>query len=155
MVQLAQSFPAQRYFALRFLAENGGLQTSKDAVLAEARHDLLAVVLARQAKTGEARRTMPRAPLAIAITLHLDEWETDTVTSDLSAGGCALRLYNAPPSQFRFTLRLGDDVRVRGWARVVASGYRDDLHLACISFVGLTGSDRQKVEDLVLEACAC
>lgn len=107
----------------------------------------------QNAKAPDADPRLPRAHLPLPITLHLDEWETDTETTDLSAGGCAF-VTGTPPTQseFRFALELAPRRIAQGHARVVAVVPRGDQFYVCVVFVRLEQSARIAIEERVLAA---
>lgn len=126
-----------------------------DQYRAQRREAVGAAFLAQQRThiVGASRRRLPRAKVAMPITLHLDEWETDTVTTELSAGGCAFVTGSAPTQhEFRFAIELAPRRNAQGYARVVAIVPRGSQFYVCVSFARLEDAARIAIEERVLGA---
>lgn len=99
------------------------------------------------------RRSTPRVSLEIPLTLHMDEWETDTQTLDLSEGGYSF-LASAPPTQefLPFALEIAPHRVVRGHARVVAHIASGSRFRVCVSFSKLDATAKEAIADRVLDS---
>ncbi len=91
---------------------------------------------------------MPRARLALPIRLN----DIDAETLNVSPGGCALLLDQAPSRELRFALRLRADLLVEGMARVVNCFEYGGRFFVSLSFARLDTIARPQLIDAVLEA---
>jgi hypothetical protein len=98
------------------------------------------------------RRRTPRVQVEIPLTLHMDEWETDTQTFDLSEGGYSF-LSSTPPTQefLPFALEIAPRRVVRGHARVVAHIPTGSRYRVCVSFAKLDAAAKAAITDRVLD----
>jgi len=101
----------------------------------------------------DSRRRTPRVQLEIPLTLHMDEWETDTQTLDISEGGYSF-MASAPPTQefLPFALELHPRRVVRGHARVVAHIATGSRFRVCVSFANLDAAAKDAIADRVLDS---
>ncbi len=120
------------------------------------RRTVSAAFVARQRKdnfAGSHSRQLPRARLSLPITLHFDEWETDTSTVELSAGGFSFLSSNMPNQDgFHFTLQIKEALKLRGHARIVAAVPRGERFYICVRFVTLGDRDGILLEDSVIDS---
>ena len=109
-------------------------------------------VMQRQRTPQAAKRKLPRAAIALPLTLHLDEWETDTQTLDISEGGYSF-MASAPPTQeiLPFALELHPRRVIRGHARVVAHIAAGSRYRVCVSFSKLDAEAKNAITDRVLD----
>jgi hypothetical protein len=119
------------------------------------RRDMLfAAFLAKQRIDPKAsRRRTPRVKITAPITLHMDEWETDTYTLDLSEGGFSFFSSTEPAQQFiPFKLELKAREYVRGRASVVAYLQSGTRYRVCVAFTHLSAEDHQRIADHLLDS---
>ncbi len=118
------------------------------------RDSLFAAFLAKQSIDPKAsRRKTPRVRITAPITLHMDEWETDTYTLDLSEGGFSFFSSTEPTQQFiPFKLELKPREYVRGRASVVAHLQNGSRYRVCVAFTHLSTEDHQKIADHLLDS---
>ncbi len=119
------------------------------------RQTVSAAFVARQRKNALAhqpKRALPRAELSLPLTLHLDEWEIDTWTANLSAAGLGYIANTAPTEEdFRFQLEIRPGVLLRGWARVVGVVPRGAQFYISLRFFGISDRARILLEELVID----
>jgi hypothetical protein len=128
--------------------------SSIEAYRAMRREAISAAFLARQTSPfGGQMRKAPRVNVRMPITLHLDEWEVDTQTCELSAGGCAFFASRVPSmSEFRFDLELQPSIVLGGLAQIVAAVPKDGVHYICLRFVNLSEDQKVALQDSVIAA---
>lgn len=103
-------------------------------------------------QTEPSNRQMPRARLALPLSLEHGDWRVSGETLNVSPGGCALLLDTEPPhAALRFTLRL-PDLTVEGTARVVSSIEYGGRFYVSLAFARLDTVGRPQLIDAVLKA---
>lgn len=131
-----------------------GQPTSAIEIYRSQRRDSLtrAFLAQQQQRAAQATRQHPRARMALQLTLHWHDWETDLQTSEVSARGCSFFTSREPDqNDLRFSLQLPNGAVARGLGSIVACVARGDGYYVCVRFDAIqTGMD-DELADAVLE----
>jgi hypothetical protein len=137
-------------------AKAGGLSAGELGTYRAQRDELAKALLAAQQvmlKGSEAPRRQLRAARALQLDLEYPKEKVRALSLDVSAGGFGALLARPPTpgDQLRCTLRLPGQEPVTGVVRVVDVKVMPGNARAAFAWVGLPGSDLERLETLVFD----